>query len=1425
MWFASKGVSLAKQYLKERENLDMQNIKLKGKLFAILLAFVMIFTGLGIGSWGIENAYAASSSVKWSGAYNQNEITASTLPQTAETADITWKTKIGQVNNWGQAYAGTNIIIGDYLYTTGQEKLMQINKTTGIVEKCVNGGSTAMYYDYLTYGNDTILVATQTSLTAYGLNDLSKKWEITDCKFGFYHPLQYNEGYLFCSGYIYKIAEDGMSATQIGTGTVNNDIFSWTAGCFVGEYYYIASQNKLYVVDYKNSTDNIVIKDQKQYSEDTTAAANKPTATGLVYDNGTLYWVSHTGTWSSTASSGIVYKNTVNPTLGSLNDDLQSSSISQMSCAKPVVYNGRIYVGGQKGNIDVINAATLNTIYTISTGGGKIQGNPLISSAGNVGEALLYVQAYNGSIYILKDSEGITNGNDATLIEIAKTVNPEKGISAYSFEQLSVDQEGGLYAYCESGYLYKISLNEAYLKKLNADKGTFTEAFNIYSTDYEVVVPRDTEKITFEYADQSNEEKTKEVSINGEQTNATITATKGVNTRKYNIQIRKVSNVATLKKVGINGSASVNATYPLTYLTPKDDLYKVEGWTGGNGSAKISRIYLSLNDSKATTTWETIQGVSKSIANSTASDSEASYHRVINYFSGVTNPVLAKLTITAEDGVTKKEYYFVVTSGDDSSYKFATNITMNETTLSLAKANKEAQLSVNVSKSVGTATSYSDSIKWTSSNPDVATVDPTGKVTAVTTGKVKITAEYGITKAICDVTVTGMPATVYVTIGDKGELATAKDGTSVAQKEVSVNDEDNDGALTVNDALIATHNNLYQGGSSAGYAAANTEYGLSITKLWGDTSGNYGYWINNNSCWSLTDPINAGDYLTAFVYKDSGYSDTYAKFENQTYNTTAGQNVVLQVSGYSWQTYGFTPYQEATVKVLGANNGSYNTLTTNASGQVTLKFPSAGTYYVEAYEANASKYMVPCVCKVVVTPATPITPQEGTVTFTMKGDTVHTGTLHQGTSYPTWIAPTTVTLSDSIKTVGNVFKKVLDEKGFNYVGLSGNYVSSITNANGVTLAEFTNGNNSGWKYRVNGDEPQKGLNDYTLSAGDTIEFFYTDDYTKDPGADKWLPVEEEKTVSTNAPATVKDNTASATITASDVNKLITDAGTKKAAEITLNVTNAGTAKDVVIELPKASLTDVVSKTDANLVVATPQGNVTLDQKTMGEIASQAKGNSIIIEIKKVENTDDTLKDKIGENASVIDVTVKSGDTIIKSFNGNKITLTIELGNDLKDKTLTGIRINENGKLEKLGGKKITKDGKTYFAFETAQLSQYAVAEESVVDATITAQEKAEKIKAGVKATTIKTLKAKATKSKVVLTFAKSKGYKVDGYYIYKSTKKTTGFKYIGKTAKNKFTNKKSLVKGKTYYYKVKGYRLVDGVKVFTKTKTIKVVAK
>lgn len=114
-----------------------------------------------------------------------------------------------------------------------------------------------------------------------------------------------------------------------------------------------------------------------------------------------------------------------------------------------------------------------------------------------------------------------------------------------------------------------------------------------------------------------------------------------------------------------------------------------------------------------------------------------------------------------------------------------------------------------------------------------------------------------------------------------------------------------------------------------------------------------------------------------------------------------------------------------------------------------------------------------------------------TVSFSLTGDKFHynkdTQTYTSSHTNPTWISRTSVTVPAG-STVKDVTHLMLDNAEMEYV-TDGAYISEI---NG--LAEFDNGPDSGWMYRHNGLIADESYADRVLEDGDTVRWFYADDY-------------------------------------------------------------------------------------------------------------------------------------------------------------------------------------------------------------------------------------------------------------------------------------------------------------------------------------------
>ena len=366
------------------------------------------------------------------------------------------------------------------------------------------------------------------------------------------------------------------------------------------------------------------------------------------------------------------------------------------------------------------------------------------------------------------------------------------------------------------------------------------------------------------------------------------------------------------------------------------------------------------------------------------------------------------------------------------------------------------------------------------------------------------------------------PVDVFVTIVDDGNIVTDKNGEYVAQAQVTVSDRDQNGKITVDEALYATHEALYNGGAETGYSTFDSGSGLSLAILWGrGTAGVFasaGYYLNNAGCWSLNDVVNAGDYLTAFNYYDTiFYSDAYSYFSENTVSVHQGTSVTLTLNalGYdeNWNQVS-SPYAGAKLMLLGT---TADVLTTDEGGRVEIATSQLqpGTYYAVAY--TEAKNIVPAVCKITVTP-TPILPGGGgsvsrkiriTVKVMVHGDDCENRyTYRNNASEYDALVSTNITINKN-DTVYDVLEKALDTSGVAFVEENG-YVSEIGG-----YSEFAHGNRSGWMFTINGKHKNTGCRETKLTKDSTVVWYYTDDYTKEQGS------QEEKEDNFKEPAKTK----------------------------------------------------------------------------------------------------------------------------------------------------------------------------------------------------------------------------------------------------------------------------------------------------------------
>ena len=244
------------------------------------------------------------------------------------------------------------------------------------------------------------------------------------------------------------------------------------------------------------------------------------------------------------------------------------------------------------------------------------------------------------------------------------------------------------------------------------------------------------------------------------------------------------------------------------------------------------------------------------------------------------------------------------------------------------------------------------------------------------------------------------------------------------------------------------------------------------------------------------------------------------------------------------------------------------------------------------------------------------------------------------------------------------------------------------------------------------------------------------------------------------------------------------------------VTTSGSTSGKVTSSPTEVKRE--TKTDANGSSVTT-ATVTVSAANQREILRQAKANKsgeIVIKISQ-NDVKDAAKIALQLEKSFIEAVVTDTDA----------KLIIQ--------TPDGERTFTQDELKKLAAEATDK----IVTVDPAEAEQ--AQPEQPADTLTPAQEKLVK---GVENTNIDLRSQRTPGGNILLTWAKEKGYKVDYFEIYRSTKRSGGYgrKPFFRTPNGnwtKYLNTKNIKEGSTYYYKIRGVRIIDGKKYYTEYST------
>jgi len=157
----------------------------------------------------------------------------------------------------------------------------------------------------------------------------------------------------------------------------------------------------------------------------------------------------------------------------------------------------------------------------------------------------------------------------------------------------------------------------------------------------------------------------------------------------------------------------------------------------------------------------------------------------------------------------------------------------------------------------------------------------------------------------------------------------------------------------------------------------------------------------------------------------------------------------------------------------------------------------AGTNPYNFYDFSGNSSLEPARASGSSEPVTPADPTGDNISVTV--------TVKAKDSY--WLDGYRTTVPGDGATAYYVLTKAFDANSIEYKVKNVNYIYELT-YKGTSLGEFDDGPNSGWLYKVNSTLPTVGTSEYAVKNGDTVTFYYTEDWTKDSSAMANVPKEE-----------------------------------------------------------------------------------------------------------------------------------------------------------------------------------------------------------------------------------------------------------------------------------------------------------------------------
>ncbi len=391
-------------------------------------------------------------------------------PENSKNIRLRWKKSTG--SEWTDV-PGTPVIVGDYVYYYSSQYLRKLELTSGkeVDKVMVYGAPVNQFFINIAYGEGKIFVPCQQDnlddgvemkgcyLRVYDAETLEQLYITESISNGqMQSPVMYHDGYFVTGTYGRNAAYVGFTAEDEDTSR-GDEIkkmqwsvmseekygFTFDGAAFVGKYCYFGDGNIVYVVDYKTGEYRSFDLGE-EYEISSTVVYNAEIGRLFISashaENGAAVFSYELGGDGMPKSGTMRRWNS-----GTENGATQSS---------PVIYNGRLYIGGGRGTSEtfhVLDAVSLKEIYSVPL---ISKGSAAISTAyaaeKNGDQVYIYMLPYapdekgRSELWIISDKAGQTKAR-------YEVVDYEKD-GEHCSQSIAIAEDGALIWYTDGGYLY-----------------------------------------------------------------------------------------------------------------------------------------------------------------------------------------------------------------------------------------------------------------------------------------------------------------------------------------------------------------------------------------------------------------------------------------------------------------------------------------------------------------------------------------------------------------------------------------------------------------------------------------------------------------------------------------------------------------------------------------------------------------------------------------------------------------------------------------------------------------------------------------------------------------------------------------------------------------------------------------------------------